>query len=67
MNDSMREDIRSLVINIIIMLVIGFLSYVIGIQGGIRSLRKEMQAEAIELGHAEYNSHTGEWQWKEKP
>jgi hypothetical protein len=26
-----------------------------------------MQTEAVDKGHAEYNSRSGEWQWKEEP
>lgn len=37
-----------------------------GFKDGKKDGIKEMQKQAIELGYAEYNKATGEWQWKEK-
>ncbi len=39
----------------------------IGLHLGLRELALQtLQQEAIEHGHAEYDSETGEWQWKDE-
>ncbi len=49
-----------------IMFWVGFLSFFIGLAIGASAAKSIYHREAIEQGFAEYNSRTGEWQWKQK-
>lgn len=46
-------------------LLIGMLCCCWGMVGAYRSTKESFQKEAIEHNVAEYNSKTGEWQWKQ--
>lgn len=45
-------------------LIVGLLSFAIGVVLGGLTRKIDFQQEAVRHGVAEYNTETGEWQWK---
>jgi len=50
-----------------LMMILGIVGWVLilGAMIGVKKTTKEFQAQAIELGYAEYNPTNGVWGWKQ--
>jgi len=50
----------------IFMLIVGIVALIFGVYLGFNVGEASIKEEAVQQGFAEYNSSTGEWQWKNK-